>query len=146
MTEQIEAYMAQLESIEPEQARAMRLAWDTDDPGPRQEAWATATAALKAAGRGAELDELREAITTWAGDRAFNFVDLYGGGSSERSRQEARIAALPPVMDAGLLAIAGDLLDQDQRYALVRPFRAAMTGTLGRPRRRASRTRSPAAG
>jgi hypothetical protein len=146
MTERIEAYLTQLESIEPEQARAMRLAWDTDDPGPRQAAWAAATAALKAAGRGAELDELREALTTWAGDRAFNFADLYGGGSSERTRQEARIAALPAVMDAGLLAIAGDLLDQDQRYALAKPFRAGVTGTIGRPRRAARRTRCPAAG
>lgn len=135
MTETIERFLARLVSIEPEQARQMRLAWEMEDPAPRKAAWVAATTALKAVGRGGEVDELREAVNAWAGDRAFNFVDLYGGGSPEKLRNEARTAAVPAVMDAGLLAIAGDLLDQDQRYVLGKPFRSGMTGETGRPRR-----------
>jgi hypothetical protein len=144
MTEMIERFQAQLVGIEPEQARQMRLAWDTEDAAPRKAAWATATAALRAAGRGGELDELREAVNGWAGDKAFNFQDLYGGGSPERTRQEARVAALPAVMDAGLAAIAADFLDVDQRYLLTKPYRTGVTGEAGRPRRPGRTMRRPA--
>ena len=95
MTDVMKRFQAQLAGIEPEQARQMRLAWDTEDPAPRKAAWAAATAALRATGRAGELDELRDAVNAWAGDKAFNFQDLYGGGSPERTRQEARLAALP---------------------------------------------------
>ena len=134
MTDAIERFLAQLVAIEPEQARQMRLAWETEDPAPRRAAWASATAALRAAGRGSEIDALRDAVNRWAGDKAFNFQDLHGGGSPERTRQEARLAALPAVMDAGLAGIAGPLLDQDQRYLLLKPYRAGVGGGGGRLR------------
>lgn len=143
MTETIERFLAQLAGIEPEQARRMRIAWDMEDPAPRKAAWSAATDALRADGRSAELDALREGVNTWAGDKAFNFVDAYGGGSPERTRQEARYAALPAVMDAGLATIAGDALDQDQRYALTKPYRSGLTGDSGRPRRAGRPQRHP---
>src|SRR4051794_23038270 len=118
MTDVMERFLAQLVGIGPEQARQMRLVWEMEDAAPRKTAWAAASAGLKAAGRGREIDELRDAVNAWAGDKAFNFQDLYGGGSPERTRQEARLGALPAVMDAGLAAIATDFLDQDQRYLL----------------------------
>lgn len=144
MRDVIERFLAQLVSIEPEQARQMRLVWEMEDAAPRKTAWATASAELKAAGRGREIDELRDAVNAWAGDKAFNFQDLYGGGSPERTRQEARLAALPAVMDAGLAAIATDFLDQDQRYLLTKPYRTGLAGDAGRPRRAARTTRRPA--
>ena len=135
MTEAIERFMGQLVGIEPEQARQMRLVWEMAEAEPRRAAWQQATAALKADGRGRELDELRDAINAWAGDKGFNFVDLYGGGSAEKTRNEARLAAVPAIMDAGLLAIAGEYLDQDQRYLLAKPFRTGTGGATGRPAR-----------
>ena len=144
MTDTIERFQAQLVGIEPEQARQMRLAWDMEDPAPRKAAWIAATAAMRAAGRAGELDELRDAVNAWAGDKAFNFQDLYGGGSPERTRQEARLAALPAVMDAGLATIAADVLDQDQRYLLLKPYRNGVSGEAGRPRRAGRTTRRPA--
>ena len=135
MTPTIERYLAQLVTIEPEQARQMRVAWDAEDPDERKAVWGLASGALKAAGRGRELDELRDGVNAWAGDKAFNFLDVAGGDSSERTRQEARLQALPPVMDAGLATIAADLLDVDQRYLLMKPYRAGVTGEVGRPRR-----------
>lgn len=144
MTEMIERFQAQLVSIEPEQARQMRLAWDMEDPAPRKAAWVAATAGLRADGRGGEVEELREVVNAWAGDKAFNFQDLYGGGSPERTRQEARIAALPAVMDAGLAVIAGEFLDVDQRYLLTKPYRTGLTGEAGRPRRPGRTARRPA--
>jgi hypothetical protein len=134
MTETIERFLAQLATIEPEQARQMRVAWDAEDPEPRKAVWMGATDALKAAGRARELDELRAGVNAWAGDKAFNFIDAVGGDSSERTRQEARYRALPPVMDAGLAAVAADLLDVDQRYLLQKPYRAGVSGEAGRPR------------
>lgn len=139
----IERFLARLASIEPEQARRMRIAWDMEDPAPRKAAWAAATAALRADGRGGELDALRDGVNTWAGDKAFNIVDAYGGGSLERTRQEARFAALPAVMDAGLASIAADVLDQDQRYALTKPYRSGLSGDAGRPRRAARPAQRP---
>lgn len=144
MTETITRFQAQLVSIEPEQARQMRLAWDTEDPAPRKVAWGAATVALRSVGRGGEIDELRGVVNAWAGDKAFNFQDLYGGGSPERTRQEARVAALPAVMDAGLAAIAGEFLDVDQRYLLTKPYRTGLTGEAGRPRRPGRTARRPA--
>ncbi|MFO1540282.1 MAG: hypothetical protein ACKOTZ_07530 [Chloroflexota bacterium] len=139
----VDAFLARIVGIGPDQARAMRLAWDLEPGAPRKIAWARATAALRDAGRDADLDALRDAVNAWAGDKAFDFVDLYGGGSTERTRQEARIAALPAVMDAGLVAIAGDLLDQDTRYLLQKPFRAGLTGEARRaPGRRPVRRRA----
>lgn len=135
MTETIERFVAQLVTIEPEQARQMRVAWDAEDPEPRKAAWLIATDGLKAAGRSGELDELRAGVNAWAGDKAFNIMDAVGGDSAERSRQEARYRALPAVMDAGLATIAADLLDVDQRYLLLKPFRAGFSGEVGRPRR-----------
>ncbi len=135
MTDTIERFVAQLTTIEPEQARQMRVAWDAEDPEPRKLVWALATDGLKAQGRARELDALRAGVNEWAGDKAFNFLDVAGGDSSERSRQEARYQALPPVMDAGLATVAADLLDVDQRYLLMKPFRAGLSGEVGRPRR-----------
>lgn len=135
MTEIIERFLAQLVTIEPEQARQMRVAWDAEDPEPRKAVWGVATDALKAAGRAKELEELRAGVNAWAGDKAFNFMDAVGGDSTERTRQEARYRALPPVMDAGLAMLAADVLDVDQRYLLLKPFRAGVSGEVGRPRR-----------
>jgi hypothetical protein len=135
MTANVERFLAQLAIIEPEQARQMRMTWDMEDPEPRKAAWTKAGAALKAAGRGAEIEELRDGVNSWAGDKAWNIMDQFGGGSPERARQEARRAALPPVMDAGLATIAADLLDQDERYALTKPFRTGLSGESGRARR-----------
>lgn len=135
MTETIERFLAQLVTIEPEQARQMRVAWDAEDPEPRRAVWGVATDALRAAGRAKELDELRAGVNAWAGDKAFNIMDAVGGDSAERTRQEVRYRALPAVMDAGLATIAGELLDVDQRYLLLKPFRAGVSGEAGRPRR-----------
>lgn len=147
MDDPIDAFLGRIVAVNPDQARAMRVAWDLEPAAARKIAWARATVALREAGRSADLDRLREAVNAWAGDKAFDFVDLYGGGSSERTRQEARFAALPAVMDAGLLAIAGDLLDQDARYLLGKPFRVGMTGEARRvPGRRPGRRRTPGTG
>ncbi len=144
MTPTIERFLARIATIEPEQARQMRVAWDAEDPEPRRTAWTVASERLRAAGRHAELDELRAAVNEWAGDKAFNFVDAVGGGSPEQIRQQARYQALPPVMDAGLASVAGDLLDQDQRYLLLKPMRAGMSGEAGRPRASGRSVRRPA--
>lgn len=135
MTETIERFLAQLVTIEPEQARQMRVAWDAEDPEPRKAVWGVTTDALKAAGRAKELEELRAGVNAWAGDKVFNLMDAVGGDSTERTRQEARYQALPPVMDAGLAMVAADMLDVDQRYLLLKPFRAGVSGEVGRPRR-----------
>ncbi|MFN8619759.1 MAG: hypothetical protein U0869_03295 [Chloroflexota bacterium] len=145
MNPAVKRFLDQLKLVEQEQAREMRQAWDVAPVEPRKAAWAKATAALKAAGRSDELDELREGVNTWAGDIAWNIIDQFGGHSPERARQDARKRAVPPVMDAGLAAITTDLLDQDERYLLTKPFRAALAGEAGRPRHSArSIRRSPA--
>ena len=140
MSEIVDRYVARIAAIEPEQARRMRLEWEMEDPAPRKAAWAAASAALRDAGREDDLAALRDAVNGWAGDSATRSMEAYWGGSRERDRYDARTAALPPVMDAGLAAIAGDLLDVDARWALEKPFRAGMTGETRRgPVRRGRR-------
>jgi hypothetical protein len=103
-----------------------------------------ATAALSGAGRSAELDKLRGTLTTWANDTTA-FAGVQYGGTREKDRVEARVAALPPVLDAGLAALAGNLLDQDQRYALTKPWRSAVSGQWSRPMSRSTPRRSSGA-
>lgn len=55
----------------------MRVAWDVDDPDERKAVWALASGALKAAGRGRELEELRDGVNAWLEDKAFNFLTLW---------------------------------------------------------------------
>ena len=47
-------------------------------------------------------------------------------------------------MDAGLATIAADVLDQDQRYLLMKPYRNGVSGDAGRPRRAGRATRRSA--
>ena len=75
---------------------------------------------------------MRGKLTTWANDTGV-FASVQYGGTREKDRVEARVAALPPVMDAGLAALSGSLLDQDQRYALTKPWRSAVSGQWSRP-------------
>jgi hypothetical protein len=140
-TTALDRFILDLKTLEPEQLRVMRQAWDDADAGPRREAWKVATAALERAGRRGELDALRGKLTTWANDTGV-FASVQYGGTREKDRVEARVAALPPVMDAGLAAVAGNLLDQDQRYALTKPWRSAVSGQWSRPLSRSTMRRS----
>jgi hypothetical protein len=137
-----ERFLAQLAAVDAEQARAMRLAWDLEDPAPREATWQAAMAALRAAGRSSEVDRLRDDVNAWVGGTGSSVLDLVAAHSDAREAQHARAGALPPVLDAGLAAIAGDVLDQDQRYALMKPWQAGLTGQTGRPRRVGRRPRA----
>ena len=137
----LDRFLVELKTLEPHQARVMRQAWDDGDQITRRQAWRVATAALERTGRSGELDKLRAKVTTWANDTTA-FAGVQYGGTREKDRVEARVAALPPVMDAGLAAIAGGLLDQDQRYELTKPWRSAIAGQWSRPMARSTLRRS----
>jgi hypothetical protein len=140
MSDDLDAFLARIATIEPEQARRMRLAWEMADPAPRREAWAAATERLREAGREDELAALRAAVNEWAGDSATASMDNYWGGNRELDRVQTRRNAMPPVLDAGLATIARTLLDVDTRWILEQPFRAGITGETRRgPVRRGRR-------
>lgn len=143
MDDRLDELIARLDTVEAEQARRMRVAWEMEDAGRRRDAWARARDALAAAGREGEIIRIREVANRWAGDRAFDINDLYGGGSREGTRGDARRLALPAVMDHLLATVAADLLDVDDRYLLSKPFRTGLTGEMRRtPALRATRGRS----
>lgn len=140
MSDELDDFIARIVSIEPEQARRMRLAWEMADPAPRRDAWAAATQLLRDAGRERELDDLRAAVNEWAGDSATASMDNYWGGNRELDRVQTRRNAMPPVLDAGLAAITRTLLDIDTRWVLEQPFRAGISGETRRgPVRRGRR-------
>ena len=142
-------FFAALDGVEPLQAHVMRQVWDEEDVVARREAWQEGQAALRRAGRVRELDAVRGRVAAWGNETtAFAAVLVQSGqpGTQEKDRMAARHAALPAVMDAALAILAGDDLDQDQRYALTKPWRAALSGSWARPARHAPRRRpsSPA--
>lgn len=136
-TSPIDRFLDALPRIEPDQLRRMRQAWDLADAGARQETWKRATRALKAAGREQELDDVREAVSRWVGDAAPGVNSLVTMlRQTERDDSAARVGALPAILDAALAIVAVDLLDQDQRYALAKPWRTGISGEWSRSRRR----------
>ena len=136
----IDQFLDDLQLIEPAQLQRMRQAWEAGDTLERQEAWRVGQDALRSAGRAGALDRTRSVVSDWANDSAWTLNSLYGGAGREQTRVSARLAALPAILDAALAILAGDALDQDQRYALTKPWRAGISGEWSRPRRRAGGT------
>jgi hypothetical protein len=125
----LERFLALLAHVESEQLAVMVAAWEAAKVEPRRAAWREATQRLKDAGRDGEVGALREAVTAWSRDQAFDVMALFGGQSLEWDRNRWRAAATAPILDAGLAAIAADLLDEGERDVLRGPWDEAM----GRP-------------
>ncbi len=144
----LERFLDDLKRVEPDQLRRMREAWDSSDPATREEAWRLVTRALKRDGRQRQLDQARDAVSRWVGDNAPGITTLlYAPGSdTDKERTEARVASVPAVLDAVLAIVAADILDQDQRYALSKPWRSGFAGEWSRPLRRTRGVRATPAG
>ena len=87
----------------------LRTVWEEQDPGLRQDAWASVKATVKQRGRESQLNDARNRIASWVnnyaaplamGDVPMNFA---GSGMDPGS---IRRAAIPPMLDAVAATIA----------------------------------------
>ena len=109
----------------------------------REDAWKRAGGELKRLGRADELERVRSSVSRWVSGESSGLREVFAAGSvGDGDDPQARLAAMPPIMDAALAIVAADLLDQDERYALSKPWRSALYGQAERPRSRRPATRS----
>jgi hypothetical protein len=87
---------------------------------------ATATAAAKELGLGEELDRLQGSILQWAGSTIFQNAAYPFAGLSDRMLREARIAAVPALVDAAVALLLDAGISDEQRELLLESVGAAV--------------------
>ncbi|HUP82786.1 MAG TPA: hypothetical protein VM284_01185 [Candidatus Limnocylindria bacterium] len=105
----------------------LRAIWNEQDTTARQEAWTMVKVALRRSKRDRLLADARNRIGAWINNYAISqsFPDTLGQGSlSGMAQGSVRKEAYPPMLDAIAAAIVADGLDQDGRWALMKPYEA----------------------
>jgi hypothetical protein len=107
----------------------LRSEWEGGDATAREEAWTMVKAGLKTNRRDSMLDDARNRIAAWVNNYApATAVGWHAGQAnftgSGMDAASIRKAAIPPMLDAIAATIAADSLDQDQRWALLKPYDA----------------------
>jgi hypothetical protein len=105
----------------------LRSVWEGGDATAREEAWTMVKAAVKTSRRERMLNDARNRIASWVNNYPSRgaFPDSTGQMSlSGLDQASVRRAAIPPMLDVIAATIADDGLDQDQRWALFKPYDA----------------------
>jgi len=105
----------------------LRSVWEGEDAIARQDAWTMVKVALHDSGRNRMLDDARNRIAAWVNNYSYRLASPDTMGFNNVSGMDAgsiRKAAIPPMLDTVAATIAADGLDQDQRWALLKPFEA----------------------
>jgi hypothetical protein len=105
----------------------LRSAWDAEDATARQEAWTMVKVGLTSTKRDRLLDDARNRIAAWVNNYSYRMAAPDTMGFSSGSGMDAasiRKAAIPPMLDAIAATIVADDLDQDARWALLKPYEA----------------------
>jgi hypothetical protein len=105
----------------------LRSVWEGGDATAREEAWTMVKAAVKTSRREGMLNDARNRIASWVNNYPprGTFPDATGQMSlSGLDQASVRRAAIPPMLDAIAATIAAYGLDQDQRWALFKPYDA----------------------
>ena len=122
--EQVDRLFDRFERMTDAEFIMLRAVWAEQDPAARQEAWSMVKAALRTQHRAAMLDDARNRIAAWVNNHppAISQGDVPVGFSrSGMDANTVREEAIPPMLDAIAATIAADGLDQDQRWALLKP-------------------------
>ena len=125
LQERVDRVFDRFERMSDAEFMLLRTVWEEQDPGARQDAWASVKVTVKQRGRESLLNNARDRIASWVnnysspmamGDVPMSFV---GSGMDPGS---IRRAAIPPMLDAIAATIVADGLDQDARWALLKPY------------------------
>jgi hypothetical protein len=113
----------------------LRSVWEEQDPSPREQAWSTVKATLRARRTQGLLDQARNRVAAWLNNYPAQLamgdvpVMITGSGMDPGS---IRKAALPPMLDAIAATIASDGLSASEQTVLLEPLAAlAPHKTLG---------------
>jgi len=112
--------------LDTRQMREIRATWDAGDVDARHAAWVTVREALKRSGRERLMDETRDRVMRWQGDRPplRGMFSVLGLPKMENDLPDVKTAAAPAVLDAAAVTIVGEFLSDDEREILEGPFRA----------------------
>jgi hypothetical protein len=105
---------------------AIDAAYREADSGPLADARAAAATAADEQGLTEELDRLQGSIVQWAGSSIFQNAAYPFAGMSDRMLREARMAAVPALVDAATALLLEDALGDDDRALLLDPVAAAV--------------------
>ncbi len=105
--------------------RKIRSTWDAEDEEARHLAWIDVRDALKRSGRETLMDETRERVMRWQGDKPplRGMFHILGLPKMENDLPAAKASAAPAILDAAAVAIVGEFLSEDERDILQGPFR-----------------------
>jgi hypothetical protein len=106
--------------------RRIRETWDAGDGNARKRAWVAVRDALKQSGREQLMDETRERVMRWQGDKPplRGMFSALGLPKMEADLPQLKANAAPAVLDAGAVAIVGEFLTPEEREILEAPVRA----------------------
>jgi hypothetical protein len=113
-----------LQGLSDTELMLLRSYWEHGDGAARQLAWKSAKSAISAAGRDDILDDARARVATWLNnyDSAYWVGQGSIGGGEGMQPGTVRQAAVPPLLDAIVAAVAGDLISETEFDVLSAPM------------------------
>ena len=125
--ERVDRLFDRFEHMSDAEFMMLRTAWDAGDATARQDAWTMVKVGLRSTKRERLLDDARNRIASWVNNysapMAMGDVPMNFSGSGMQPGAIRR-AAIPPMLDAIAATIVADDLDQDARWALLKPYEA----------------------
>jgi hypothetical protein len=115
-----------LPSFDTADLMAIDAAYRGADVEARTAARDAATTTAKELGLGEELDRLQGSILQWAGSTIFQNAAYPFAGLSDRMLREARIAAVPALVDAAVALLLDAGISDEQRALLLESVGAAV--------------------
>jgi len=122
----LDELMWQTVKLDTTQMREIRATWDAGDAEARRQAWMVVRDALAKSHRDRLMDETRERVMRWQGDRPplRGMFHALGLPKMETDLPATKASAAPAILDAAAVAIVGEFLSEEEREILEGPFRA----------------------
>lgn len=125
-TDPLEAFLEQFSFADAGDLLAVAAAFRPGEPA-HAAAWADVRAVARDEGMEAEIERLRRRVGQWATQGTGVTQGHLGAGPAAELLITARIAASRAIVDAGVVAMLGALLDPESVRVLVQPWGVADT-------------------
>lgn len=119
---ELDELLASMELLGDDDVEYLAELWEKEDGDARRSAWRNAKPAIEKAGLMRELDRVRASVGSWMQANASDFQGIEGLMGGSGGPAGARRAAAPAFIDYAAAILAGDVLGEDERAVLTRPW------------------------
>lgn len=119
-TPEIRAFFARLDLLDDGQLMGLRAAWNGIDRQRHEEAWAAVRAVGASQGLARQISRVRDRALDWSSRGRTR--PSYDPTSVSLTREQAKLDAAAPIVDAAIATALGDRLEPRARETLIGPW------------------------